>query len=220
VAGRGNKSRSGVEEVLGIGSALGRADCNKDLSPRRAMYRRRRPGRLAGGTSSSLHHFKPLGGELWESLRQPDDAIHRGTGDPPFKVGGLSVRSPRRGTGSVIDGWGRAQVPPFALGRAPSPPHRGSRQRASPPRGAPMAARRGTGPCHRGWRRPHVHILVEVSGVILLILTRTGQELPHDRLHSLRRPFENTSVKGSLDEAAHAIRNVEFVHLRQLSKTT
>jgi hypothetical protein len=83
-----------------------------------------------------------------------------------------------------------------------------------------MAARRGTRPCHQGWRRPHVHILVEVSGVILLILTRTGQELPHDRLHGLGRPFENTSVKGSLDKASHAVCNVELVCLRQLSETT
>jgi hypothetical protein len=207
--------------MLGIGSALGRANRDKDLSSRRAMNRRRRPGHLARRTSCSLHHFELLGGELRESLRQPDNAIHGGTRDPPFQAGGLSIRAPwGRRTGSAIDGWGRAQVPPFALGKAPSPPHRGSRQRARPPRGAPTAARRGTRPCHRGWWRPHVHILVEVSGVILLILTRTGQELPHDRLHGLRRPFENTGVKGSLDKAAHAVRNMEFVRLRQLSKTT
>jgi hypothetical protein len=186
-----------LEKMFGSGNALGGANRDEDLSSRWAVNRRRRSGRLMRGTSCSLHHFEPLGGEFQERLHQPDNAIHGGTRDPLPKAGGLSVRPPGRGAGGTVDGRGGT----------------------SPPGGAPTAVGRGTRPCHRGWWQPHVHILFEVSGVILLILTGTGQELPHDQLHDLRRPFENTSVKGSLNKAAHAVCNVEFVCLRQLSET-
>jgi hypothetical protein len=87
----GKLRSSSLEEVLGIRSALGGADCYKDLSPRRAIDCRRRSGRLTRGTSCSLHHLEPLGGKLQEGLRQSDDAVHRGTGDPLPKAGGLGI---------------------------------------------------------------------------------------------------------------------------------
>jgi hypothetical protein len=119
----------------------------------------------------------------------------------------------------VVDGWRRTQVPPLALGQAFSPPYWGAWQGTGPLGSMPVTARRGTRPCHQGWRRPHVHIFIIVSGVVLLLLTGTGQDLLHDRLHSLRRPVEDTSIMGRLDKAAYAVCNVELVCLGQLSKT-